>query len=95
VILRYDGGKITKLAAGELTKSTAEGTAELAAGEIERQQPVLLEASAVGQQLTLSVNGREILAAEDGRFSYGMTGLGMTAPGEILVRELHITGNCR
>lgn len=111
VILRYDGGKITELAAGEITKSTAEDLSERLTDVWDQGgfcpyeggkevppghgQPVLLEASAVGQQLTLSVNGREILTAEDGRFSYGMTGLGMTAPGEILVRELHITGNCR
>lgn len=81
-ILRYDGGEITELASGEITKLTSGG----ATG------PVLLEASAVENRLSLSVNGTNILTAEDDRFSYGMTGIGMCAPGRILVGEMHISG---
>ena len=79
VILRYDGGEVTELAAGEYTEPSA--------GD------VLLEASAAETHLTLSINGVEILSAEDDRFSYGMTGLGMCGPGSILVSGVHISGS--
>ena len=85
-ILRYDGGEVTELAAGEVTASA------LCRGMEQSKSSILLEASAVGTHLTLSVNGKEMLAAEDDRFSYGMTGLGMCVPGEFLAKRLRISG---
>ncbi len=88
-IVRYDRGKAEELAAVPLVWETDAGrSAE------EGRTGILLEASAVGPQLSLSVNGIEILETEDDRFSYGMTGLGMSEPGRILVSDLHISGNC-
>ena len=78
VILRYDSGIVTELSSAPYNAGSS----------------CLLEASAVGTHLALLIDGKEILTAEDDRFSYGMTGLGMCAPGSIFVRRLHICGSC-
>ena len=76
-VLRYDGGIVTELAAVPFLWN--------------REKAYCLEASASGRHLLLSVDGKQILTADDDRFSYGMAGLGMCcAPGKTAWNSLRI-----
>ncbi len=78
--LRYEDGTVIKLAA------------VLFAWQPGREYA--LRAEAKGDTLTLSVDGTPMLEAHDGRYSYGMPGLGFTGAGTALWRNLHISGGC-
>ncbi|MBQ6385006.1 MAG: ADP-ribosylglycohydrolase family protein [Lachnospiraceae bacterium] len=58
----------------------------------ERGREYLLSAEAEGERLSLSVDGRQVLSAEDARIGYGMPGLGMTAPGQSTWRDVCVRG---
>ena len=78
--LRYEDGTVIKLAAVPFAWKPGREYA--------------LRAEAKGDTLTLSVDGTPVLEAHDGRYSYGMPGLGLAAAGETLWRALHISGEC-
>lgn len=78
--LRYEDGTVIKLAAAPFAWQPGREYA--------------LRAEAKGDTLTLSVDGTPVLEAHDGRYSYGMPGLGLAAAGETLWRALHISGEC-
>ena len=78
--LRYEDGTVIKLAAVPF------------AWQLGREYA--LRAEAKGDTLTLSVDGTPVLEAHDGRYSYGMPGLGFTGAGTALWRNLHISGGC-
>ena len=78
-ILRYESGVRTGLA-----------TAPFA---WERERVYRLTAAAEGDSLTLSVDGKKVLTARDGRLGYGMAGLGQDAPGASRWREFHLQGS--
>lgn len=50
-----------------------------------------LELSAEGNRLALSIDGAAIVAAEDGRFAYGMSGLRLGAIGRMAVHRFAVT----
>ena len=79
-VLRYEDGKVTKLAAAPFVRQPGREYA--------------LRAEAKGKVLTLFVNGTPVLEASDSRYAYGMPGLGLTAAGETLWRAPHISGEC-
>lgn len=60
-IARWDAGRRTELAAAEYARAPG--------------LPCRMRAEARGDRLSLSIDGAEVLSAEDGRFSYGMLGL--------------------
>ena len=78
--LRYEDGTVIKLAAVPFAWQPGREYA--------------LRAEAKGDTLTLSVDGTPVLEAHDGRYSYGMPGLGFTGAGTALWRNLHISGGC-
>ena len=78
--LRYEDGTVIKLAAVPFAWQPGREYA--------------LRAEAKGDTLTLSVDGTPVLEAHDGRYSYGMSGLGFTGAGTALWRNLHISGGC-
>lgn len=78
--LRYEDGTVIKLAAAPFAWQPGREYA--------------LRAEAKGDTLTLSVDGTPVLEAHDGRYSYGMPGLGFTGAGTALWRNLHISGGC-
>ena len=78
--LRYEDGTVIKLAAVPFAWKPGREYA--------------LRAEAKGELLTLFVNGTPVLEAHDGRYSYGMPGLGFTGAGTALWRNLHISGGC-
>ena len=78
--LRYEDGTVIKLAAVPFAWQPGREYA--------------LRAEAKGELLTLFVNGTPVLEAHDGRYSYGMPGLGFTGAGTALWRNLHISGGC-
>ena len=78
--LRYEDGTVIKLAAAPFAWQPGREYA--------------LRAEAKGDTLTLSVDGTPVLEAHDGRYSYGMSGLGFTGAGTALWRNLHISGGC-
>ena len=78
--LRYEDGTVIKLAAVPFAWQPGREYA--------------LRAEAKGDTLTLSVDGTPMLEAHDGRYSYGMPGLGFTGAGTALWRNLHISGGC-
>ena len=78
--LRYEDGTVIKLAAVPFAWKPGREYA--------------LRAEAKGDTLTLSVDGTPVLEAHDGRYSYGMPGLGFTGAGTALWRNLHISGGC-
>ena len=78
--LRYEDGTVIKLAAVPFAWQPGREYA--------------LRAEAKGDTLTLSVDGTPVLEAHDGRYSYGMPGLGFTGTGTALWRNLHISGGC-
>ena len=78
--LRYEDGTVIKLAAVPFAWQPGREYA--------------LRAEAKGETLTLSVDGTPVLEAHDGRYSYGMPGLGFTGAGTALWRNLHISGGC-
>lgn len=78
--LRYEDGTVIKLAAVPFAWQPG--------------QEYALRAEAKGDTLTLSVDGTPVLEAHDGRYSYGMPGLGFTGAGTALWRNLHISGGC-
>lgn len=79
-VLRYEDGTVIKLAAVPFAWQPGREYA--------------LRAEAKGDTLTLSVDGTPVLEAHDGRYSYGMPGLGFTGAGTALWRNLHISGGC-
>ena len=79
-VLRYEDGTVIKLAAVPFAWQPGRKYA--------------LRAEAKGDTLTLSVDGTPVLEAHDGRYSYGMPGLGFTGAGTALWRNLHISGGC-
>lgn len=79
-VLRYEDGRVTKLAAAPFVWQPGREYA--------------LRAEAKGEVLTLFVNGTPVLEASDSRYAHGMPGLGLTAAGETLWRALHISGEC-
>ena len=79
-VLRYEDGTVIKLAAAPFAWQPGREYA--------------LRAEAKGDTLTLSVDGTPVLEAHDGRYSYGMPGLGFTGAGTALWRNLHISGGC-
>ena len=79
-VLRYEDGRVTKLAAAPFVRQPGREYA--------------LRAEAKGELLTLFVNGTPVLEASDSRYAYGMPGLGLSAAGETLWRALHISGEC-
>ena len=78
--LRYEDGTVIKLAAVPFAWQPGREYA--------------LRAEAKGDTLTLSVDGTPVFEAHDGRYSYGMPGLGFTGAGTALWRNLHISGGC-
>ena len=78
--LRYEDGTVIKLAAVPFAWQPGREYA--------------LRAETKGDTLTLSVDGTPVLEAHDGRYSYGMPGLGFTGAGTALWRNLHISGGC-
>lgn len=78
--LRYEDGTVIKLAAAPFAWQPGREYA--------------LRAEAKGDTLTLSVDGTPVLEAHDGRYPYGMPGLGFTGAGTALWRNLHISGGC-
>lgn len=78
--LRYEDGTVIKLAAVPFAWQPGREYA--------------LRAEAKGDTLMLSVDGTPVLEAHDGRYSYGMPGLGFTGAGTALWRNLHISGGC-
>ena len=78
--LRYEDGTVIKLAAVPFAWQPGREYA--------------LRAEAKGDTLTLSVDGTPVLEAHDGRYPYGMPGLGFTGAGTALWRNLHISGGC-
>ena len=78
--LRYEDGTVIKLAAVPFAWQPGREYA--------------LRAEAKGETLALSVDGTPVLEAHDGRYSYGMPGLGFTGAGTALWRNLHISGGC-
>ena len=78
--LRYEDGTVIKLAAVPFAWQPGREYA--------------LRAEAKGELLTLFVDGTPVLEAHDGRYSYGMPGLGFTGAGTALWRNLHISGGC-
>ena len=78
--LRYEDGTVIKLAAVPFAWQPGREYA--------------LRAEAKGDTLTLSVDGTPVLEAHDGRYSYGMPGLGFTGAGTALWRNLRISGEC-
>ena len=79
-VLRYEDGTVIKLAAVPFAWQPGREYA--------------LRAEAKCDTLTLSVDGTPVLEAHDGRYSYGMPGLGFTGAGTALWRNLHISGGC-
>lgn len=79
-VLRYEDGRVTKLAAAPFVWQPGREYA--------------LRAEAKGEVLTLFVNGTPVLEASNSRYAYGMPGLGLAAAGETLWRALHISGEC-
>ena len=78
--LRYEDGTVIKLAAVPFAWQPGREYA--------------LRAEAKGDTLTLSVDGTPVLEAHDGRYTYGMPGLGFTGAGTALWRNLRISGEC-
>ena len=78
--LRYEDGTVIKLAAVPFAWQPGREYA--------------LRAEAKGDTLTLSVDVTPVFEAHDGRYSYGMPGLGFTGAGTALWRNLHISGGC-
>lgn len=78
--LRYEDGTVIKLAAAPFAWQPGREYA--------------LRAEAKGDTLTLSVDGTPVLEAHDGRYTYGMPGLGFTGAGTALWRNLRISGEC-
>lgn len=66
-MLRYEDGRVTKLAAAPFVRQPGREYA--------------LRAEAKGEVLTLFVNGTPVLKASDSRYAYGMPGLGLTCCG--------------
>lgn len=79
-VLRYEDGTVIKLAAAPFAWQPGREYA--------------LRAEAKGDTLTLSVDGTPVLEAHDGRYTYGMPGLGFTGAGMALWRNLRISGEC-
>lgn len=79
-VLRYEDGTVETLAAAPFDWQSG--------------REYVLTAAAKGDALTLAVDGAPQLEARDGRFSYGMPGLGQTGAGETLWRDLRISGEC-
>ena len=79
-MLRYEDGTVETLAAAPFDWQSG--------------REYVLTAAAKGDVLTLAVDGAPQLEARDGRFSYGMPGLGQTGAGETLWRDLRISGEC-
>ena len=80
-VLKYDGGEVTELASAPFAWN--------------RGERYRLEASASGPHLRLSIDGELFLTADDGRFSYGMSGAGMCAPGQSLWGAWHTEADIR
>lgn len=78
VIARYDSGVWTELAS--------------AGFPWEKDEEYILKAEAVGERLTLSVDGQILLTAEDSRFAYGMAGICHQSAGESRWGMFHIAG---
>jgi len=68
------------------------GTTELARAPFARMlnRAYRIELSAVGEALTLSVDGVKLLSASDGAFAYGMAGLRMASAGRMAVARLEV-----
>jgi len=49
-----------------------------------------VELKAIGDRLTLSVDGKELLSASDGAYRYGMAGLRIASAGRMSVGRLEI-----
>lgn len=79
-VLRYEDGTVIKLDAAPFAWQPGREYA--------------LRAEAKGDTLTLSVDGTPVLEAHDGRYTYGMPGLGFTGAGTALWRNLRISGEC-
>ena len=79
-VLRYENGTVIKLDAAPFAWQPGREYA--------------LRTEAKGDTLTLSVDGTLVLEAHDGRYTYGMPGLGFTGAGTALWRNLRISGEC-
>ena len=79
-VLRYENGTVIKLDAAPFAWQPGRDYA--------------LRTEAKGDTLTLSVDGTLVLEAHDGRYTYGMPGLGFTGAGTALWRNLRISGEC-
>ena len=79
-ILRYENGERTELASGKFIWECG--------------RPYQLSARAKGTELTLSVDGRTFLTAEDDHLTYGMAGLGTDGPGTVICGGFHVSGSC-
>ncbi len=51
---------------------------------------IRVELTVIGDKLTLSVDGKELLTASDGAYRYGMGGLRMACAGRMSVGRLEI-----
>ena len=78
-ILRYDGGECEELASLPFYWH--------------RDRIYTLRAEAKGEELALYVNGGKFLTARDGRFAYGMAGLGQDTPGVSRWKEFRLRGS--